>query len=304
MSSSNYNYYKVESISLTEIFYVDCFSAGTYLNVLSSEGPVFICSSIFPKYVFGNRDYVVTNEGDCSCMTPTPTVTLTNTPTLTYTPTTTNTPSVTPTQTSTLTNTPTPTNTPSLTPTQIVNLGYCNFYRIINYNTVQQGFYAWTGCTGIISVTPINPLESHQICATNIYVEQYGAPLTISYIGLCPSVTPTPSFTPSPTPTNITQTPTPTPTITPTITQTFIPVYNLWGAGYFEDACYAAGYGPSNVTIYSVIPFESLQIGDFVYGNSSLTIPPVFVGNIVSDGARWVQFNIDNGQVLDVGICF
>jgi hypothetical protein len=180
----------------------------------------------------------------------------------------------------------------------------CNFYEIINYNTVQQGFYAWTGCTGIISVSPINPLGSHQVCALNLYVEQYGAPLTITYIGVCPSVTPTPSFTPTPTPTNITQTPTPTPTVTPSITQTFIPVYNLWGAGYFEDACSAAGYGPSNVTIYSAIPFEALQIGDFVYGNPSCTISPVFMGNIASDGARWAQFDISNGQVLDVGICF
>jgi hypothetical protein len=180
----------------------------------------------------------------------------------------------------------------------------CNFYEIINYNTVQQGFYAWTGCTGIISVTPIDPLESHQVCALNLYVEEYGAPLTVSYIGICPSVTPTPSFTPTPTPTNITQTPTPTPTVTPSITQTLIPVYNLWSAGYFEDACYAAGNGPSNVAIYSAIPFESLVAGDYVYGNAACTIPPTLQGNIVSDGAKWIQVDFADGLVIDNGICF
>ena len=157
----------------------------------------------------------------------------------------------------------------------------CNYFKITNYNTVQQGYYAWTGCTGIVSVTPIDPLDSHYVCASDLYAQDCGAPLTVVFIGICSFITPTPS-----------------------ITQTFIPVYNLWGAGYFEDACGDAGYGPSNVAIYSSTPFEALQIGDYVYGNPSCTIPPVFVGNIVSDGARWVQFNIANGQVLDIGICF
>jgi len=177
----------------------------------------------------------------------------------------------------------------------------CNYFKITNYNTVQQGYYAWTGCTGIVSVTPIDPLDSHYVCASDLYAQDCGAPLTVVFIGICSFITPTPTITPTRTP-SITQTPTHTPT--PSITQTFIPVYNLWGAGYFEDACGDAGYGPTNVAIYSAIPFEALQIGDYVYGNPSCTIPPVFVGNIVSDGARWAQFNIANGQVLDIGICF
>lgn len=181
----------------------------------------------------------------------------------------------------------------------------CNYFKITNYNTVQQGYYAWTGCTEIYSVTPIDPLQSHYVCSlVEPIVEQYGAPLTIAFAGLCPSVTPTPSFTPTPTPTNITQTPTPTPTLTPSLTQTLIPVYNLWSAGYFEDACSEAGYGPSNISFYSVISFGALQPGDYVYGNAALTLPPVFDGNIVSDGAIWVQFDVNNGLVIDTGICF
>ena len=182
---------------------------------------------------------------------------------------------------------------------------YCNFYEIINYNNVQTGYYAWTGCTGIISVSPLEPLNSIQVCClTEPIIQQYGAPLTIAYIGLCPSVTPTPSFTPTPTPTNITQTPTPTPTVTPSITQTVVPLYNLWSAGYFEDACYAAGNGPSNAYFYSVVPWGSITAGDYVYGNASLTIPPVVTGNIVSDGAIWIQVDPSSGLVLDTGICF
>jgi hypothetical protein len=180
----------------------------------------------------------------------------------------------------------------------------CNYFKITNYNTVQQGYYAWTGCTGIYSVTPIDPLQSHYVCAKDLYAQDCGAPLTIMFAGLCPSVTPTPTFTPTPTPTNITQTPTPTPTLTPSLTQTLIPVYNLWSAGYFEDACSEAGYGPSNVSFYSIVSWGSLQPGDYVYGNAAMTIPPVLQGNIVSDGAIWVQIDSENGLVIDTGICF
>jgi len=177
----------------------------------------------------------------------------------------------------------------------------CNYFRITNYNTVQQGYYAWTGCTGIASVTPIDPLDTHYVCGYDLYAQDCGAPLNVVFMGICSLITPTPTITPTRTP-SITQTPTHTPT--PSITQTFIPVYNLWSAGYFEDACSDAGYGPANIALYSAIPFGDLQPGDYAYGNASLTIPPVFNGNIVSDGAIWVQFDTNNGLVINTGICF
>jgi hypothetical protein len=31
----------------------------------------------------------------------------------------------------------------------------CNYYRITNYNNVQEGFYRWTGCTGSVNITTI-----------------------------------------------------------------------------------------------------------------------------------------------------
>jgi hypothetical protein len=180
----------------------------------------------------------------------------------------------------------------------------CNYFQITNYNTVEQGFYAWTGCTNIVNVTPIDPLDSHYVCAKDLYAQDCGAPLTVVFVGLCPSVTPTPSFTPTPTPTNITQTPTPTPTLTPSLTQTLIPVYNLWTAGYFEDACNLVNVpAPSNVTFYSVIPFESLSSGDIIYGNAAQTIPPDTETNIISNGATFIQIDINTGVIINTGLC-
>jgi hypothetical protein len=69
----------------------------------------------------------------------------------------------------------------------------CNYFIITNYNNVEQGYYRWTGCTDIISVSPINPLDVQYVCAKDLTVESYGAPLTISLVGLCPSTTPTPT---------------------------------------------------------------------------------------------------------------
>ena len=77
----------------------------------------------------------------------------------------------------------------------------CLYYRITNYNSVQEGYYKWTGCTGSINITSIAPLFSETLCAESITVELYGAPLTIDDLGPCPSATPTPSITPTITPT-------------------------------------------------------------------------------------------------------
>lgn len=180
----------------------------------------------------------------------------------------------------------------------------CNYFIITNYNTVQQGYYAWTGCTNIVSVTPIDPLQSHYVCAKDLYGQDCGAPLTIAFAGLCPSTTQTPTQTPTITPTSITQTPTPTPHVTPTVTPTMVLMYNIWTAGYFQDACNLINVpNPSNVTIYCQKAFSSLVAGDYVYGNSSLTIPPINSNNMISDSATFIQINIYNGQILTVGLC-
>lgn len=117
---------------------------------------------------------------------------------------------------------------------------------------------------------------------------------------------PTQTQTPSNTPTNTPIPASPTPTNTPTPTSTPAVVYsdNLWRDGVLTNACDEAGYGPANTAIYSTKPWGSLLIGDFVYGNSSLTQPPLLgTGNYFSDGATWIQINISNGEILDVGIC-
>ena len=182
----------------------------------------------------------------------------------------------------------------------------CNYYRITNYNNVQEGFYRWTGCTGgIISVTSVDPLQTSYVCATDVYVENYGAPLDVVNMGLCPSNTPTPSITPTVTPTSVTPTVTPTPSFTPTPTRTpvIIYMYNLRGGGYYQDVCESVNLfaNPANVTIYTLKEFGDLKPGDNVYGNESLTIPPINPVETISNGATFIQ--ISGTLVVNVGMC-
>jgi hypothetical protein len=182
----------------------------------------------------------------------------------------------------------------------------CNYYRITNYNNVQEGYYRWTGCTDIIGVNPVDPLQTSYFCAKDIYVEEYGAPLDVVFIGLCPSSTPTPTVTPTVTPTRATPTPTPshtaTPTITPTITPTMVLMYNLRTGGYYQDVCDSINFGnAANVTIYTQKAFTSLVPGDHVYGNAALTIPPINANFTISNGAKFIQ--ISGTLVINVGVC-
>ena len=184
----------------------------------------------------------------------------------------------------------------------------CNYFRITNYNNVQEGYYRLTGCTDVVGVIPIGTLQTNYVCGKNVSVEPYGAPLNVVFIGLCPSNTPTATVTPTPTPTPVTPTPTPTPvtptpTPTPSTTPNVIFNYNLWTRGYYQNACEEANMfaNPSNVTIYTTKPFELLVPGDNVFGNSSLTIPPINSNFTISNGAKFIQ--ISGTLVLNVGVC-
>jgi hypothetical protein len=57
----------------------------------------------------------------------------------------------------------------------------------------------------------------------------------------------------------------------------------------------------ANVTIYTTKPFELLVPGDNVFGNLSLTIPPVNANFTISNGARFIQ--ISGTLILNVGVC-
>jgi len=182
----------------------------------------------------------------------------------------------------------------------------CNYFRITNYNNVQEGYYKWTGCTDIVSVNSINSLETQYLCAKDITVESYGAPLNIVSIGLCPSITPTPTFTSTPTQTSVTPTPTsssptPTPTTTPTVTPTTVYMYNLRTGGWYQNVCQSVNMtaNPKNVTIYTSKLFENLEVGDYVYGNQSLTIPPIDANFTISNGGRFIQ--LSGNQIINVG---
>lgn len=185
----------------------------------------------------------------------------------------------------------------------------CLYYRITNYNSRQDGYYKWTGCTGSVNISQIAPLFSENICAQSIIVEEYGAPLTIVNNGLCPSSTPTPSITPTVTPTvslsctPITQTPTPTNTVTPSTTPTPVYVRNLRTGGYYQDVCQSVNQfaNPANVTVYSKKPFNQLTVGDHVYGDREFTIPPVGANFTISDGVKIIQ--ISGTLIINKGTC-
>ena len=138
----------------------------------------------------------------------------------------------------------------------------------------------------------------------------YGAPLNIDDLGPCPSATPTPSITPTVTPTvsltstPTTQTPTPTNTVTPSVTPSPVYVRNLWTGGYFQNVCESInqfGGFPSNITVYSTKPFKQLTVGDHVYGNRELTIPPIGANFTISDGVKIIQ--ISGTLIINTGTC-
>jgi hypothetical protein len=185
----------------------------------------------------------------------------------------------------------------------------CNYYRIINYNSVEDGYYRFTGCTGIISTSSISPLDTQYVCADDLVKESYSGPLNIVNMGLCPSNTPTPSITPTVTPTvslsstPITQTPTPTNTTTPSNTPS--PVYerNLRTGGWYQNVCESVNMtaNPANVKVFTTKPFNTLEVGDHVYGNKELTISPIGANFTISDGAKFVQ--LSGTLVINVGVC-
>ena len=185
----------------------------------------------------------------------------------------------------------------------------CFYFRIINYNNVEDGYYKWTGCTGDINVSTISPLDTQYVCAEELVKEDYSGPLSIVNTGLCPSTTPTPTVTPTITPTvslsatPATQTPTPTNTATPSNTPS--PVYerNLRTGGWYQNVCESVNMfaNPANVKLFTTKPFNTLVVGDRVYGNRELTIPPIGADFTISDGAKFIQ--ISGTLVINVGIC-
>ena len=185
----------------------------------------------------------------------------------------------------------------------------CNYYQIINYNSVEDGYYRYTGCTGVISVGTITPLNTEFVCAEDLIQESYSGPLNITNIGLCPTATPTVSVTPSITPTvsitptSITQTPTPTYSPTPSVTPSAVYERNLRTGGWYQNVCQSVNSfaNPANVKVFTIKPFDTLEVGDHVYGNKELTIAPIGANFTISDGAKFVQ--LSGTLVINVGVC-
>lgn len=185
----------------------------------------------------------------------------------------------------------------------------CNYYQIINYNSVEDGYYRYTGCTSAVSVGTITPLNTEFVCAEDLIQESYSGPLSITNIGLCPSNTPTPTVTPTITPsvslsaTPTTQTPTPTNTVTPSVTPSAVYERNLRTGGWYQNVCQSVNSfaNPANVKIFTTKPFDTLEVGDHVYGNKQLTIPPIGANFTISDGAKFVQ--LSGTLIINVGVC-
>lgn len=169
--------------------------------------------------------------------------------------------------------------------------------------TVDVTFYPASGGTINLGpqVMPFTYVSDYYWGTYDCYSPTYNYTYTIE-VPEFPTQTQTPTNTPiPPTPTpSITPTNTPTPTSTPAV------VYsdNLWRGGVMTNVCDEAGYEPANTMIYSLKPWGSLIMGDYVYGNSSLTQPPLLgSGNFISDGATWIQIDIYTGEIIDVGLC-
>jgi hypothetical protein len=185
----------------------------------------------------------------------------------------------------------------------------CNYYQIINYNSVENGYYRYTGCTSVVSVGTITPLNTEFVCAEDLIQESYSGPLSITNIGLCPSNTPTPTVTPTITPsvslsaTPTTQTPTPTNTTTPSVTPSAVYERNLRTGGWYQNVCQSVNLfaNAANVKIFTTKPFDTLEVGDHVYGNKQLTIPPIGADFTISDGAKFIQ--LSGTLIINVGIC-
>ena len=185
----------------------------------------------------------------------------------------------------------------------------CNYYQIINYNSVEDGYYRYTGCTSVVSVGTITPLNTEFVCAEDLIQESYSGPLSITNIGLCPTATPTSSITPSVTPTvsitptSITQTPTPTYSPTPSVTPSAVYERNLRTGGWYQNVCQSVNSfaNPANVKVFTIKPFDTLEVGDHVYGNKELTIAPIGASFTISDGAKFVQ--LSGTLIINVGVC-
>ena len=185
----------------------------------------------------------------------------------------------------------------------------CNYYQIINYNSVEDGYYRYTGCTSVVSVGSITPLNTEFVCAEDLIQESYSGPLSITNMGLCPSNTPTPTLTPTITPsvslsaTPTTQTPTPTNTTTPSVTPSAVYERNLRTGGWYQNVCQSVNLfaNAANVKIFTTKPFDTLEVGDHVYGNKELTIAPIGANFTISDGAKFVQ--LSGTLIINVGVC-
>jgi hypothetical protein len=162
---------------------------------------------------------------------------------------------------------PTPTSTP------IVYCSTCNDYNVYNDNTFDV-WVQYTDCLGNDNNIFIAQKTTVGVCAcedTVIVPES----VYVTYVGVCPSVTPTPQ----PTLTN-----TPTPSVTPTIGWQYCPVEEYCLLTYFPDTELYDGTYYSAGT-YNSRTYYSGDTGFIYYGNLQWCLSDTLGGDCILSGS-------------------
>jgi hypothetical protein len=162
---------------------------------------------------------------------------------------------------------PTPTSTP------IVYCSTCNDYNVYNDNTFDV-WVQYTDCLGNDNNIFIAQKTTVGVCACEDTVIAPES-VYVTYVGVCPSVTPTPQ----PTLTN-----TPTPSVTPTIGWQYCPVEEYCLLTYFPDTELYDGTYYSAGT-YNSRTYYSGDTGFIYYGNLQWCLSDTLGGDCILSGS-------------------
>ncbi len=162
---------------------------------------------------------------------------------------------------------PTPTSTP------IAYCSTCNDYNVYNDNTFDV-WVQYTDCLGNDNTVFVGQNTTVGVCACEdtVIAPEF---VYVTYVGVCPSVTPTPQ----PTLTN-----TPTPSVTPTVGWQYCPVEEYCLLTYFPDTELYDGTYYSAGT-YNSRTYYSGDTGFIYYGNLQWCLSDTLGGDCILSGS-------------------
>lgn len=161
---------------------------------------------------------------------------------------------------------------PTPTPTPIVYCSNCNDYNVYNDNTFDV-WVQYTDCLGNDNTVFVGQKTTVGVCACEDTVIAPDS-VYVTYVGVCPSVTPTPQ----PTLTN-----TPTPSVTPTVGWNYCPVEEYCLLTYFPDTELYDGTYYSAGT-YNSRTYYSGDTGFIYYGNLQWCLSDTLGGDCILSG--------------------